>query len=1126
MLRSSYLRRGKTAFIVTTPMTTVQVQLLGPPRAHLGADTVAFKADKRYQCLGYLAFKGDWVSRDELAFLFWPDTATSDARHSLRQLVRRVRALPWLPALDIERDRIRWLAQTDTDSLERLLGQKNYPGLLTAYGGELLEGLDGLTSNEFTAWLAYEREHLRAAWRRALFQHVSDLEGTGEFDQAVSVMEVLLAHDPLDEEAMRALLRLGLRAGTQGRVLESYRGFCRQLERELQLTPTTETQRLAEAAQEAASTSAPRHSTPSVITTQAEPPSLPEPGTSFIGRDLELADIAHLLAKPDCRLLTLTGFGGAGKTRLALQAAEELSPSYRDGAAFVALATLENPEALPATIASGLGLKLGVKTDALEQLTEHLKDKHLLLVLDTFEHLMDGAPVLTNLLRACPTVDLLVTSRNRLSHEAEWLLPLGGLPFPRDNDDSFQDAMSYDALQLFTARAERVRPTYTLTETDFPHALKLCRLVDGSPLGLEMAAVWLRAVPLKEIVVEIEEDLDFLAAAENADRQQSLRAVFEHSWKLLTPFEQQVLSQLSVFWGGFRKEAAAVVAGASIAVLAALVDKSLVRVSPEGRYDQHPLIYQFAQEKLASQPRIVNKLREKHAGAYLALIEEGDTNPQGGERGISLTDEEDNLRAAFTWAKDSGAVQTELRLATALGGLWHRQGNAREGFTLLSPTLARLEALNFPGVFAKALLAVSDLALALGRIDEARTCAEKGLSNAKKVRDRKTSAAALLRLGHVARLGDGDSAAARASYEQSSTMLREFGDSPGLAVSLSALSVLAYEQSDLEAAQNFAKEGLAVNRRIGRTRGVAYCQGVLASIAQEKGDSATAIFYYEEELSIYRELKEPRNVAMVLANLGNVFASQGDTSRAQTLQEESLALRRQLGDKAGIAFVLGNLGGLALDEGEFAKGKALHEESFVLRRELGDKLRMGDSLKSLGLIAKYEGDLSAALSLQEESLSLRREIGDKWGIADSLNALAQLHLDRGSAEAAREKLEEALSLGRDLRAKKHIAGSLEGCARLACAQRTMHPAVQLWGAAEALRRAIKIPEKPLETSRYAHEQAAAKQELGAAAYAVAWSEGAAMVLTEGLDEAVELALAVSLALPRVAPHRSVTSLRN
>ncbi|HZJ08112.1 MAG TPA: tetratricopeptide repeat protein, partial [Trueperaceae bacterium] len=960
-------------------MISVRVQLLGPARAHISGEAVAFKADKRYQCLSYLAFKGDWVSRDELAYLFWPDVSTSDARHSLRQLVKRIRALPWLPALDTERERIRWLTQTDTDALERLLERHDYPSLPAAYSGDLLEGLMGGESNEFTSWLEHEREHLRAAWRKALLQHARELEKEGRFDKAVTIMEVLLARDPLDEEAVRAMLRLGLRLGDRRRVLDEYQGFCQQLKFELELAPTTETQRLAGALQAAAFDPATRQDASSIAITEPEPPALPEAATSFIGRDLELAHIAHLLAKPDCRLLTLTGFGGVGKSRLALRATEELAPRYGDGAAFVYLEAFENPEALPVAIASGLGLALGGRAEPLEQLTQRIKEKHLLLVLDTFEHLVGGAPLLARLLGACPNLDVLVTSRERLGLETEWLLPLGGLSFPRAGDASLQDALTYDALQLLVLRGERVRPGYSLRETDLPHALKLCRLVDGSPLGLELAAVWLRALSLQEIVLEIEGNLDFLEGAEKSDRQRGLRAVFEHSWKLLRPREQQVLSRLSVFRGGFRKEAAAVIAGASIAVLAALVDKSLLRVSLDGRYDRHPLMYQYAREKLAGDPEPFGKLQAKHASTYLALVEEGDANPQGGEQDALLAAEGDNLRAAFTWARDEGAVRTELRLATSLARLWHRRGNIQEGFTLLAPTLARPETANFPAVHARALLAVSDLALALGKVDEARVFAEDGLSIAKRIRERRTVAAALLRLGHVARLSEGNPAAARVRYEQSSDMLREFGDSPGLALSLSALSVLAYERGDLDTAQKCAKEGLAVNRRIGRTRGVAYCLGVLGSIALDKGDHATATSNYEEELSIYRDLEDPRNVAMVLANLGNVFATQGNSSRARALQEESLALRRQLGDKGGIAFVLGNLGGLALDEGEFAKAKALHEESLAMRRELGDKLRIGESLKSLGLIAKYEGDLSAAESLQEEGLNLRRESGDKWG---------------------------------------------------------------------------------------------------------------------------------------------------
>lgn len=1076
-------------------MTVVSVQLLGPPRAYVVGDTVAFKSDKRYQCLGYLAFKGDWVARDELAYLFWPDVGTSDARHRLRQLVKRMRALPWKPAFETERDRIRWLTKTDTEALEDLIEHREYASLPGAYSGDLLEGLLGDESNEFTAWLEHTREHLSAAWRKALLQHSRELEAQGQSEQAGNVLESLLTRDPLDEEAVRALLRIGSRAGERERALDAYRTFRQRLERELELAPTSETEQLADALREAAPSGPIREATPVAVGDQSAASGTPGLTTSFIGRDLELGDLAHLLAKPDCRLITLTGFGGVGKSRLAQQAADELASRYADGSTFVNLEAIEDVQGLPSVVAGRLGLTLGGKTEPFEQLQQGLRDRHLLLVLDTFEHLAGGRDIVARLLAACPKLDVIVTSRGRLGLDAEWLLPLGGLSFPQDPETSLPDALSYDALRLFVARAERVRPTYSMTVTDLPHALKLCRLLDGSPLGLELAAVWLRAAPLPEIVSEIEANLDFLGRTGDPDGRPGLRATFEHSWKLLSPHEQMVLSRLSVFRGGFRKEAAATVASATLAVLAALVDKSLVRVSSEGRYYRHPLIHQFSREKLANEPESLIETEARHARTYLAFMEEEDENARDGVNDCRLSEDEENIRAALHWTRANGEVQMELRLVTSLAQLFHRQGNFQEGFSLLAPTLARTGAGSFPAVLAKAILAVSDLTLVLGNIQEVSALADQGLVMARKVGDKKTAAAALLRLGHAARMG-GDSTAARKFYQQSSDVHRAYGDSPDLAVSLGALSVLAYEQGALAMAQTLAREALAVNRRLERTRGIAYCLGVLGSVALDRGDHVTATSNYEEELSIYRALDDPRNVAMALANLGIAFAAQGDPSRSRALQEESLTLRRRLGDKAGIAFVLGNLGGLALDRGELGQARALHEESLALRRELGDTFRIGDSLSGLGDVARYEGDPVGAQSLHEEGLRLRREIGDSFGIVSSLNALAQLRLDLGDAEVAREELHEALTQGKELGFKKLVAKSLEACARLAMAEHAPTRAAQIWGAAEALRRAINNPAKTLEQGRNAREQAVVEQELGASTFAAAWAEGAALTLNE------------------------------
>ncbi|MDQ3399235.1 MAG: AAA family ATPase, partial [Deinococcota bacterium] len=592
------------------------------------AEQISFAPDKRYRLLAYLAYSGDWVSRDRAAFLFWPDTDDHSAKQNLRGLLKRVRALTWLTGLEADAHRLRWQVETDVAAFKQAVEEARLDEAVSLYTGVLLEGIEGDEATEFSSWLAVEREHLHASWRDALLRSVRELEALGRHEEAARLLRRLLDEDALDEEALRAYMMAAAQAGQQEKALQSYYDFARRLKDELDLEPTVITRQFKEAIQRADIASFKQASSAPVSTATVKPdplpiPSLPSPRTSFVGRDLELAEIVHLLAKPDCRLLTLTGAGGIGKTRLALQAAQELTGRYRHGVYFVSLEALTSVDAIPWSIATALDLRAQGEQKPLALITQYLRDKQVLLVLDNYENLREGALLVSDLIEGCPGLDTLVTSREPLSLEEEWLLPLAGLAYPKE-DLTVEKAYAYDALQLFVQRAQRVSPHFALTQEDLPAILKICRLVEGFPLGLELAAVWVRAMPVGQIAEEIEENLDFLTSSTRnvAERHKSIRAAFEHSWKLLTPKEQEILRKLSVFRGGFTREAAAVVAEAPIAVLAALLDKSLVRVSSSGRYDRHPLLYQYTQEKLAEHQEERAETQEKHGTTYLHFLRE------------------------------------------------------------------------------------------------------------------------------------------------------------------------------------------------------------------------------------------------------------------------------------------------------------------------------------------------------------------------------------------------------------------------------------------------------------------------------------------------------------------------
>jgi predicted ATPase/DNA-binding SARP family transcriptional activator len=657
-----------TRVTMTHGGAAVYVELLGRARAHVGPAWVDFLADKRYWLLAYLAYSDSWVSRDQLAYLFWPDKRTDEAKQDLRGLIKRVRTLGWVTGLETKRHGLRWEVKTDVAAFFKALEDDQPSVALSLYRGPLLKGLDSYDAEEFSTWLTLEREHLHASWRQALLQRADELQRQGQERRAASLLGSLLEQDELDEEALRAYLGAAARARQPQEALRAYRNFARKLREELDLEPTAATLDLIEA----------------IKVQKPTPTTTSHPVTSFVGRDVELRELTALLARPQCRLLTLTGPGGVGKTCLALQAVGELKRRYPEGAYFISLEALSAPESIAPTLAETLGVAF--VDDPLGQLIRHVGERRLLLALDNFEHLLKGATLASRLVQSCPNLKLLITSRERLDLHEEWILPVEGLPFPARGDLTPEEALSFDAVRLLVERARRVRPEFRLTENELPHIVRICQLVDGFPLGLELAAVWVRLMTCAAIVREIEASLDFLASATRdlPERQRSMWATFEHSWKLLTSKEQEIFRKLSVFEGGLTQEAASVVAGAPLTILASLLDKSLLRVSPEGRYDRHPLLYRYSREKLAEMPEERAEMQEKHGTYYLCFLQVDSRQ--------EFAEELENLRAAWRWALTAGKV-AELQLAVRpLTSFFEREARYQEGVDLLAEAAGRLEA--------------------------------------------------------------------------------------------------------------------------------------------------------------------------------------------------------------------------------------------------------------------------------------------------------------------------------------------------------------------------------------------------------------------------------------------------
>ena len=986
---------------------------------------------------------GRVVPTDRLVDSLWGEQLPADPANALQALVSRlrraldrggelalVRSHPsgYLLAVDPEQvDAVRFERLAAEGHAALAAGRPEAAAALLAEGLALWRGpaLADVAHESFAVGEVARLTELRLA---AMEDRVEADLALGRHAAVVGELEALVAEHPLRERLRGQLMRALYRSGRQAEALEAYRRTRRLLGEELGLDPSPELRRLEAAmlAQDAG------------LDPPAEAPTRPRtnlrvPLTSFVGRDEEVARVTAVLE--DARLVTLTGPGGSGKTRLAVEVAAGLADRVPDGAWLVDLAPLRAGESVAHAVATTLGVRGGFRAgvgpplpqeDEVGRLVELLEAKRLLLVLDNCEHLVDAVAGLAELLLTrCPDLRILATSREALGVGGERRWPVPGLGTPPPGLDDPGRLLEYGAARLFVERARAVAPRFELSDGGVEAVGEICRRLDGLPLAIELAAARVPALSVQAIAARLDDRFRLLTGGSRTvlPRQQTLRAVVDWSWELLSEPERATLRRLSVFTGGCTLDAAEEVCGPAAAGEAAapggrppagqvleaisrLVDKSLLVAEQGGdgqpRYHLLETVRAYAADRLAEAGE-AERLARAHAEVFARLAERAEPELRGPrqlEWVRRLEADHDNLRAALRWAATAGDGELALRLAAPLGWFWYMRGDRHDGTELLPAALAADPAVRSP---AKARVLLISAFFHLGSGDAkgvavAQELAEESRAVAEHGGDELGMAWADIVLALLVSLGG--QALGMEMLNRALPVLEAADDRWSLAAALMARAEIARNSGDLVACQRDAEAALAEFRALGERWGMAYALDTLASMAEIAGDYRRAVALIEEAIGLAGDLRLPEFVATLHAQHGIQLSLQGQHQRALAVLGQALAEAERLGWRAGVALVRGFLGLAARRRGDLDEARRQLERALVWSREADASPLAAPALAWLGFVLELQGDLAAAGSVHRESLDHARRTGDPRAVALALEGLAGVASATGDGERA------------------------------------------------------------------------------------------------------------------------------